>query len=63
MSRVSKDDVNAISHINFVSNSIHDFGNDIYEDLMDREHEEARKKAQNLIKVLAELIQSLSDEI
>ena len=63
MSRVSRDDVNAISHINFVSNSIHDFGNDIYEDLMDREHEEARKKAQNLIKVLAELIQSLSDEI
>tara|TARA_Y100000766_G_C18803372_1_gene554202 strand:- start:549 stop:740 length:192 start_codon:yes stop_codon:yes gene_type:complete len=63
MSRVSRDDVNTISHINFVSNSIHDFGNDIYEDLMDREHEEARKKAQNLIKVLADLIQSLSDEI
>jgi hypothetical protein len=63
MSRISKEDVNAISHINFVSNSIHDFGNDLYEDLMDREHEEAKKKAQNLIKVLADLIQSLSDEI
>jgi len=63
MSRISKEDVNAISHINFVSNSIHDFGNDLYEDLIDREHEEAKKKAQNLIKVLADLIQSLSDEI
>jgi|TARA_R100000935_G_C2841551_1_gene171359 hypothetical protein len=63
MSKIAKEDVNAISHINFVSNSIHDFGNDIYEDLMDRDHEQAKKKAQTLIKVLADLIQSLSDEI
>tara|TARA_R100000988_G_C4006010_1_gene172636 strand:+ start:2767 stop:2958 length:192 start_codon:yes stop_codon:yes gene_type:complete len=63
MPRVSQEDANAISHINFVSNRIHDFGNDIYEDLMDREHEAAKKKAQDLIKVLADLIQSLSDEI
>ena len=60
---ISKEDVNAISHINFVANSIHDFGTDIYEDLMERDHEKAKKKAQNLIKVLADLIQSLSDEI
>jgi hypothetical protein len=30
---------------------------------MDREHENAKKKAQDLIKILADLIQSLSDEI
>ena len=33
------------------------------EDLMERDHEEAKKNAQELIKVLADLIQSLSDEI
>jgi|TARA_R110002050_G_scaffold292111_1_gene447233 predicted transcriptional regulator len=63
MSRIAKEDVQAISHINYVSNSIHDFGDDIYEDLMERDHEEAKKKAQNLIKILADLIQSLTDEI
>ena len=30
---------------------------------MERENEEAKKKAQELIEVLADLIQSLSDEI
>jgi len=30
---------------------------------MEREHEAAKKNAQELIKILADLIQSLSDEI
>jgi|TARA_R100000935_G_scaffold2109_1_gene6153 hypothetical protein len=63
MPRVAKEDVQSISHINYVSNSIHDFGDELYEDLMERDHEEAKKKAQNLIKILADLIQSLTDEI
>ena len=63
MPRIAKEDVNAISHINYVSNSIHDFGDNIYEDLMERDNEAAKVKAQNLIKILADLIQSLTDEI
>ena len=39
------------------------FGDELYEDLMEREHENAKQKARQLIKVLADLIQSLSDEI
>mgnify|MGYP000662998827 CR=1 FL=1 len=63
MSRIAKEDVHAIRHISYVSESIHQFGDDIYEDLMERDNKEAKKKAQNLIKVLADLIQSLTDEI
>tara|TARA_R100001244_G_scaffold116277_1_gene86386 strand:- start:571 stop:762 length:192 start_codon:yes stop_codon:yes gene_type:complete len=63
MPRVAKEDVNAIRHITYVSESIHQLGDNIYEDLMERENEEARKKAQTLIQILADLIQSLTDEI
>jgi hypothetical protein len=63
MPRVAKEDVNAIRHITYVSESIHQLGDDIYEDLMERENEEVKRKAQALIQILADLIQSLSDEI
>tara|TARA_R110002012_G_scaffold288212_3_gene480839 strand:+ start:2365 stop:2556 length:192 start_codon:yes stop_codon:yes gene_type:complete len=63
MSRVATEDTQMISHIEYTCDSIHDFGTGLYEDLMDREHEEATKKAQELIKVLSDLIQSISDEI
>jgi len=63
MNVVSPEDERAISHINFVTKSIHDFGDELYEDLMERDNEEAKKKAQQLMTVLADLIQSLSDEI
>ena len=63
MPRVAPEDTSTISHINYVTDSIHDFGDSLYDDLMEREHEAAKKNAQKLIKVLADLIQSLSDEI
>jgi len=63
MSPINKEDTHAIAHINFICRSIHDFGDDLYESLMERENEEAKKKAKELIKVLGDLIQSLSDEI
>jgi len=63
MPRVAKEDVNAIRHITYVAESIHQLGDNIYEDLMERENEEAKKKAQTLIQILADLIQSLTDEI
>tara|TARA_R100001594_G_scaffold14471_1_gene30765 strand:+ start:15503 stop:15664 length:162 start_codon:yes stop_codon:yes gene_type:complete len=52
-----------ITHIQFVCKNIHDFGDDLYTHLSERENEEAKQKAQELIEVLADLIQSLTDEI
>ena len=52
MPGVAKEDVHAIRHINYVSDSIHQFGDDIYEDLMDRDNKEAVKKAQDLASIL-----------
>jgi hypothetical protein len=63
MPRVAPEDSQQIAHITFLCDSIHDFGDEIYESLMDREHEEVKKKAENLVKELQGLIQSLSDEI
>tara|TARA_Y100001972_G_scaffold79409_2_gene96452 strand:+ start:3079 stop:3270 length:192 start_codon:yes stop_codon:yes gene_type:complete len=63
MPRVAPEDASTIAHIKYVSDSIHAFGDNLYEDLMERDHEAAKKNAQELIKVLADLIQSLSDEI
>ncbi|QDP54089.1 MAG: hypothetical protein GOVbin1629_25 [Prokaryotic dsDNA virus sp.] len=63
MPPISPDDRQSISHITFLADSIHDFGDQIYEHLMDRENQEAKEKAQELIEKLADLIQSLSDEI
>tara|TARA_R100000773_G_scaffold43538_1_gene42230 strand:+ start:5064 stop:5255 length:192 start_codon:yes stop_codon:yes gene_type:complete len=63
MSAISPEDEKAITHINFVTKSIHDFGDELYEDLMDRDNEGAKQKAQQLMTLLADLIQSLSDEI
>jgi len=63
MSRVATEDTQMISHIEYTCDSIHDFGTGLYEDLMDREHQKATEKAQELIKLLSDLIQSMSDEI
>ena len=46
-----------------MSNSLHDSVDELYEDLMDRDHEAAKLHAQHICKVCAELIQSLTDEI
>jgi hypothetical protein len=63
MSPINKEDTHAIAHVNFICGRIHEFGDDLYESLMERDNEEAQKKAKELIKVLSDLIQSLSDEI
>lgn len=59
---VSADDVQAINHINYVTNNLHSLTDNLYEDLMDRDHEDV-KKAKNIIHIMNELIKSLSDEI
>ena len=63
MSKISHDDVNAIAHINHVTNSCHDLVDDLYEDLMERNNEDAKQTAQNLCKAMADLIQSLTNDI
>ncbi|MDA8940888.1 hypothetical protein N9H34_02000 [bacterium] len=60
---VSKDDIQAINHINYVSNNMHSLTNDLYEELMDRDHEKAKQKAKSIINIMNDLIKSLSDEI
>mgnify|MGYP003627803632 CR=1 FL=1 len=63
MSPIAPEDKSTISHITYITNRIHNFGDELYEDLMEREHDKAKEKAQDLIKALADLIQSLTDEI
>ncbi len=61
--KISADDVNAIKHINYVTNNSHDLVTELYEDLMERDHNEAKLKAQNICQIMTELINSLSDEV
>ncbi len=63
MPGVATEDTREITHIKYVCSSIHDFGDDLYEDLMDRDYEKAKIKAQNLVKELNDLIISMSDEV
>ena len=63
MTKISVDDVNAIKHINYVTNKSHDLVTELYEDLMERDHNQAKVKAPNISKIMVDLIQSLSDEI
>ena len=60
---IAPEDIEMIAHIDFVCGNIHDFGNQLYEDLMDRDHEEVKVKARELIEVLDDLIQSLTEDI
>ena len=60
---VSENDTNAINHITYVADSMHSLTNDLYEDLMDRDHDLDKEKAKYIIKLMNDLIKSLSDEI
>ena len=61
--KISADDVNAIKHINYVTNNSHDLVTELYEDLMERDHNQAKIKTQNICQMMTELIHSLSDEV
>jgi hypothetical protein len=63
MARVWEEDIDSINHINYVSNSVHDLADELYEDLMERDNEKAIAKSKEVVNILQELIQSLSDEI
>ena len=61
--KISVDDVNAIKNITYVTNNSHDLVTELYEDLMERDHNQAKIKAQNICQIMTELIHSLSDEV
>tara|TARA_R110000744_G_scaffold238384_3_gene355850 strand:+ start:1157 stop:1348 length:192 start_codon:yes stop_codon:yes gene_type:complete len=63
MGAVAHEDEEMIIHVEFICSKIHDFADDLYEGMMDREHEDVKSKAQDTIKVLSGLIQSLTEEI
>ena len=63
MSGISRNDLEVIAHINYVTHNLHDLADDLYEDLMERDNETAKIKAQNICDLMQELIQSLSDDI
>ena len=60
---ITQSDLIAIAHINHLTNNIHSLTNELYEDLMEREHETAKNKAKDIIVIMNDLIKSLSDEI
>jgi|TARA_B100001094_G_scaffold271102_1_gene276234 hypothetical protein len=63
MSGISRNDLEVIAHINYVTHNLHDLTNDLYEDLMERDNEKAKTKAKGICNLMEELIQSLSDDI
>tara|TARA_R110000787_G_scaffold265657_1_gene371699 strand:- start:642 stop:833 length:192 start_codon:yes stop_codon:yes gene_type:complete len=63
MPRVAEEDSSTISHIEYTCDRIHDFGDDLYEDLMERDYDLAKDKALKLKELLTDLIESMSDEI
>ena len=60
---ISSENVVAINHINYITNEIHNLTDDLYEDLMDRDHENAKVTAKKIASAMNDLIKSMSDEI
>ena len=63
MSRVAPEDSQMIAHINFTCENIHQFGEDLFEDMMDRDYDQAQDRCSKLIKVLQDIIESMEDEL
>ena len=63
MSRVAPEDSQMISHINFTCENIHKFGEDLFEDMMDRDYDQAQERCLKLIKELQDIVESMEDEL
>ena len=59
---ISHNDFSAITHINYVTNQMHTLTADLYEDLMERDHDRAKAKSKEIVILMNDLIKSLSDE-
>ena len=60
---IAPEDTEMIKHIEFICDNIHDFGDALYEDLMERDHAQVQRKAKKLTKVLTDLVESLTEDI
>ena len=60
---IASEDTEMIKHIEFICDNIHDFGDELYEDLMERDHTQVQSKAKELIVVLTDLVESLTEDI
>ena len=63
MSRVAPEDSQMIAHINFTCENIHQFGEDLFENMMERDYDQAQDRCSELIKVLQDIIESMEDEL
>ena len=63
MSRVAPEDTQMIAHINFTCENIHQFSEDLFEDMMERDYDEAQEKCLKLIKVLQDIVESMENEL
>ena len=63
MPRVSPEDSQMIAHINFTCENVHQFGEDLFEDMMERDYDQAQDRCSKLIKVLQDIIESMEDEL
>jgi hypothetical protein len=63
MPRVAPEDSQMIAHINFTCENIHQFGEDLFEDMMERDYNQAQDRCSKLIKVLQDIIESMEDEL
>jgi hypothetical protein len=62
MGGINRYDTEAIKYVNHVTNNLYDLVDSLYEDLMDRENESAKKTAQHICQLMGELNKSLTDE-
>ena len=63
MGAVEHEDEEMIAHIEFICARIYEFGDELYEGMMERDHYTVKSKAQETINNLSSLIQSLTEEI
>jgi|TARA_R110000851_G_scaffold98888_2_gene213650 hypothetical protein len=63
MSRVAPEDIQVIAHIEFTCESIHQFGEDLYENMMNRNYSKSREDCKKLIAALEDIAKSMEDEL
>ena len=63
MGAVAHEDEEMIAHIEFICARVHDFGDELYEGMMERDHDTVKSRAQDTINTLSSLIQSLTEAI
>jgi len=63
MAKITPYQASVLSHINHLTDEIHDSTNQIYEHLVDREYLDVKKEVKSLIKTLEGILESLDDEV